>query len=123
MKNQFFLILCGFFLTSGWISVEAGETGYPTYRQAGARSVLDIDRYNQDMPYRHYEDRRRYNAAPYCETVVMVPYVVKTVVLSKRLEPYHYIDDRGRTRCDRVMTVTYQTFYSDGSTQIWVERA
>lgn len=122
MKNQFFLTLLGCFLLPGFASVEAGETGYPSHRHAGAERSVDIDRYNQDMPYRHYEDRRRYNAAPYCEPVVMAPRIVKTIVLHKRLEPYHYIDERGRSRCDRVLTVTYQTFYSDGSTQIWAEQ-
>lgn len=123
MKNQLFLILLfGFFLSSGWIFVQAGETGYPSRRPVRVESTIEIDRYITEMPYRHYEDRRRYNAAPYCEPVVMAPYIVKTVVLSKQMEPYHYTDARGRSRCDRVLTVTYQTFYSDGSTQIWVER-
>lgn len=123
MKNQFFLTLFGCFLLPGFISVEAGETGYPAHRHSGGEGYTQIDRYNQEMPYRHYEDRRRYNAAPYCEPVVIAPFIVKTIVLCKRMEPYHYFDERGRSRCDRVLTVTYQTFYSDGSTQIWVERA
>ena len=123
MKNPFLLTLFGCCLVPGFCSLEAGETGYPMHRHTGAERTLDIDRYNQNMPYRHYEDRRRYNAAPYCEPVVMAPYILKTIVLCKRMEPYHYIDGRGRSRCDRVLTVTYQTFYSDGSTQIWAERA
>jgi hypothetical protein len=122
MIKQHFLIVSGFLLSFGSFFVHAGETGHPSRGPIRAESRIEIDRYNTDMTYRHYEDRRRYNAAPFCEPMVMAPYIVKTVVLGKRLEPYHYTDTRGRTRCERVLTVTYQTFYSDGSTQIWVER-
>jgi hypothetical protein len=122
MKNEFLLTLFACVLIPGLTPVQAGEMGYDVHRTAAAESRSHVSRYHQEMPYRHYEDRRRYNAAPYCDVVVSAPYIVKTIVVSKRLEPYHYVDGRGRTKCDRVLTVTYQTFYSDGSCQVWVDR-
>lgn len=106
-------------------SSKAGGTGYTTYRGSHcADSKFQTPRYNQLLPYRHYEDRRRYNAAPCCgETVRTDPYLLKTVVVSKKYLPHYTYDQNGNRRCRRVLTVTYKELYSDGSCYVWSEQA
>jgi len=104
----------------------AGGTGYhPLHRSGGcAESKFQTPRYNQSLPLRHYEDRRRYNAAP-CrgERTPERPYLVKTVVVRKKAVPHYYYDGRGNRHCRRVVVVTYKDIYSDGSCYVWRERA
>ncbi len=105
---------------------EAGGTGYPSYHgtRGCADSKFQTPRYNQLLPYRHYEDRRRYNAAPCCGEVVREhPYLLKTVIVSKKRVPHYTYDSNGRRRCHRVLTITYKELYSDGSCYVWTERA
>jgi hypothetical protein len=106
--------------------VQAGGTGYTTY--SGNRSCADskfqTPRYNQLLPFRHYEDRRRYNSAPCCgEVVRSEPYLLKTVVVSKKRIPHYSYDSAGNRRCHRVLTTTYKELYSDGSCYVWTETA
>lgn len=101
-------------------------TGYTTYRgkSSCADSKFSTPRYNQLLPYRHYEDRRRYNAAP-CrgEVVRSEPYLLKTVIVSKKRVPHYTVDAAGNRRCLRVLTITYKELYSDGSCYVWTETA
>lgn len=101
----------------------AGGTGY-TRTSYGCSSCADskfqTPRYNQLLPYRHYEDYRRYNAAPCCgEPVRVHPYLLKTVVVNKRRVPYYTYDANGRRHCRRVLVTTYKEVYSDGSCRVW----
>lgn len=114
------LILSG---TAAISSLQAGETGYPSsvYRgSACASSKFQTPRYNQLQPYRHYEDRRRYNAAPCCgETVYTEPYLLKTVIVTKKRLPHYTFDRFGNRRCSKVITTVYKDLYSDGSCRVW----
>jgi len=75
------------------------------------------------MPLRHYEDRRRYNAAPCCgEPERIDPYLVKTVVVRKRRIPHYTYDANGNRSCHHVLTTTYKEIYSDGSCYVWTEQ-
>ena len=106
--------------------VEAGGTGYTTYHgnRNCADSKFQTPRYNQLLPYRHYEDRRRYNATPCCGEVVRShPYLLKTVIVSKKRIPHYTYDSTGKRRCHRVLTITYKELYSDGSCYVWTETA
>ncbi|MDB4359107.1 hypothetical protein N9Z18_02575 [Verrucomicrobiales bacterium] len=101
----------------------AGGTGF-FQRHSGkvADSKFQTPRYNQILPYRHYEDHRRYNAAACCNEVVpATPYVIKTVVVSKRRVPHYYTDSRGQTRSRKVLTVVYKDIYSNGRCRVWSE--
>jgi hypothetical protein len=107
-------------------SAYAGDTGYRTYARTTpcADSKFQTPRYNQLLPYRHYEDRRRYNAAPCCgEIVPTQPYLLKTVVVSRKYVPHYSYDSLGRKRCHRVLTITYKELYSDGSCRVWTVQA
>ncbi len=88
-----------------------------------ADSKFSTPRYNQLLQYRHSEDRKRYNAAPCCgELVRQEPYLLKTVVVSKRKIPYYTVDAYGNRSCRRVLTTTYKEIYSDGSCHVWTEQ-
>ena len=102
----------------------AGGTGFPTaFGGHCADSKFQTPRYNQLLPYRHYEDRRRYNAAPCCGEIVQAePYLLKTVVVSRKQVPYYHYDQNGNRRCHKVMTVTYKELFSDGSCRVWSEQ-
>jgi len=105
---------------------QAGGTGYATYRgnRSCAESKFQTPRYNQLLPYRHYEDRRRYNAAPcHGQVVHSEPYLLKTVIVSKKRIPHYTYDSAGNRRCHRVLTITYKELYSDGSCYVWTETA
>lgn len=107
-------------------SAKAGGGGYTTYRggHSCADSKFQTPRYSQLLPYRHYEDRRRFNAAPCCGEVVRTePYLLKTVVVSKKRIPHYSFDANGNRHCQRVLTVTYKELYSDGSCYVWTETA
>ncbi len=85
-----------------------------------ADSKFQTPRYNQVLPLRHYEDRKRYNAAPCCGEVVRTePYLLKTVVVSKRRLPHYSYDRWGNRHCQRLVTTTYKEIYSDGSCYVW----
>ena len=106
-------------------SARAGGSGYPTanHRAYCADSKFQTPRYNQLLPYRHWEDRSRYNAAPCCGEVVRTePYLLKTVVVSKRRIPHYTYDANGNRRCYRSLTVTYKELYSDGSCYVWTQQ-
>jgi hypothetical protein len=91
-------------------TAEAGGTGYYSSSSYCADSKFQTPRYNQVMPYRHFQDRRRYNAAPCCgDATPTQPYLVKTVVVSKK------------RICNRVTTV-YKNIYSNGSCYVWSDR-
>jgi hypothetical protein len=111
-------------------TVRAGKTGYatsyPPYRgkSSCADSKFSTPRDNQLLPYRHQEDRRRYNAAPcHGEVVRSEPYLLKTVIISKKRVPHYTFDSAGNRRCHRVVTITYKNLYSDGSCYVWTETA
>ena len=90
---------------------EAGGTGYYSGRSYCADSKFQTPRYNQVMPYRHFQDRRRYNAAPCCgDATPTQPYLVKTVVVSKK------------RICNRGITTVYKNIYSDGSCYVWSQQ-
>jgi hypothetical protein len=76
---------------------DPGWGGYPASRCSNcADSKFQTPRYFQVMPLRHYEDRKRYNAAPCCgEPVRTDPYLVKTVIVSKRRLPHYTYDAHG----------------------------
>ncbi len=103
----------------------AGGTGYPTYHGGHcADSKFQTPRYHQLLPYRHYEDRRRYNAAPCSgEPLRVDPYLLKTVVVNKKYLPHYTYDQNGNRHCRRILTVTYKELYSDGSCYVWTEQA
>jgi uncharacterized protein YceK len=104
-------------------TLQAGGTGYSSsvYRgSACADSKFQTPRYNQILPYRHFEDRRRYNAAPCSgETVYTEPYLLKTVVVTKKRVPHYTYDRFGNRRCTKVVTTVYKDLYSDGSCRVW----
>jgi hypothetical protein len=109
-------------------TAKAGGTGYVTVPSCSpsrtcAESKWQTPRYNQTLPYRHFEDRRRYNAAP-CQGQVDPgnSYLVKTVVVRKKREPYYYYDSRGRRLCKRVLVTTYKDLFSNGSCRVWTTR-
>jgi len=105
---------------------QAGGTGYEVaYRPCSncADSKFSTPRYNQLLPFRHYEDRKRYNAAPCCGEVVLTnPYLLKTVVVSKKRLPHYTYDEYGNRSCRRVLTTVYKELYSDGSCRVWTEQ-
>lgn len=124
-------ILSAFFLVLGathFVSdATAGEGGYRvaaiSHCSGCADSKFTTPRYNQLLQYRHSEDRKRYNAAPCCgERVRIEPYLLKTVVVSKRRVPHYVIDAYGNQTCRRVLTTTYKKIYSDGSCYVWTEQ-
>lgn len=105
--------------------VHAGGTGYFSRSSTScASSKFQTPRYNQLLPYRHYEDRRRYNAAP-CEGQVQRehPYLLKTVVVSRKKVPHYSYDSNGRRYCRKVTQVTYKALYSDGSCRVWTAQS
>ncbi len=103
----------------------AGESGL--YRSYGyrssapcAKSKFQTPRYNQRLPYRHYEDHRRYNAAAcYGEVVRPQPYLLETVVIRKERQARYYNDNRGRRVCRHVVVTTYKDFFSDGGCRVY----
>jgi hypothetical protein len=106
------------------IPAEAGGTGYYTARSSTcATSKFQTPRYNQLLPYRHYEDRRRYNAAP-CSNEVRRehPYLLKTMIVNRKKVPHYSYDGKGRCFCHQVVMVTYKDLYSDGSCRVWTQR-
>jgi hypothetical protein len=105
------------------VAANAGGTGFlQRSSSACASSKFQTPRYNQLLPYRHYEDHRRYNAAAcYNEAVSTAPYVMKTVIVSKRRVPQYYTDSQGRSRCNKVLTITYKDLYSNGRCRVWSE--
>lgn len=108
-------------------SLQAGGTGYGFSRACSsgcAESKWETPRLDQRLPFRHFEDRRRYNAAP-CEGEIVYaqPYVVKTVVVRKSYVPHYYYDGSGRRHCRKVYTVVYKDIYSDGSCHVWYCKA
>lgn len=105
------------------VAANAGGTGFfQRGSSTFASSKFQTPRYNQLLPYRHYEDNRRYNAAACCNEVVpTAPYLMKTVIVSKRKVPQYYTDSSGRTRSQRVLTITYKDLYSNGRCRVWSE--
>ena len=102
----------------------AGGTGYPSRSYSTcATSKFQTPRYNQLLPYRHYEDRRRYNAAP-CSGEVRQesPYLLKTVVVSRKRVPHYTYDNKGGRYCREIVVVTYKDLYSNGSCRVWTSQ-
>ena len=106
-------------------TASAGGTGYSNCRASScAVSKFQTPRYDQSLPYRHFQDRRRYNGAPCCGyTTPQQTYLIKTVVVRKERAPHYYTDSRGVRQCRKILTVTYKDIYSDGSCRVWAERA
>ncbi|MDF1824024.1 MAG: hypothetical protein P1U68_05255 [Verrucomicrobiales bacterium] len=107
------------------IPAYAGGTGYSSGSSSNcADSKFQTPRYNQLLPYRHYEDRRRYNAAP-CqgEGHREQPYLLKTVVVNRKKVPHYTYDNQGRRCCHKVTRVTYKALYSDGSCRVWTTQS
>lgn len=105
-------------------SLEAGGTGYASGASSiCASSKFQTPRYNQLLPYRHYEDRRRYNAAPCAGEVRKEhPYLLKTVVVRRKRVPHYTYDSKGNRYCHKVVVVTYKDLYSDGSCRVWTKQ-
>ncbi len=104
---------------------KAGGSGDSSYRVCAscADSKFQTPRYNQLPLYRHYEDRKRYNAAPCCgEPVRVEPYLLKTVVVRKARVPHYTYDEHGNRYCRRILTTTYKEIYSDGSCYVWTKQ-
>ncbi len=94
-----------------------------THADSCADSKFQTPRYEQIMPYRHYQDRDRYNAAPCCGQIAPIaPYWIKTVVVRKERIPHTTTDRWGNERCRRIVATTYKAIYSDGSCRVWTER-
>ena len=110
-------------------SLHAGDMGRSStghYRTHGCASCADskfqTPRYHQLPIYRHNEDRKRYNAAACCgEPVRVHPYLVKTVVVSKKRVPHYTYDAYGNRRCRKAVTTIYKDLYSDGSCYVWTQ--
>ncbi|MEM6278080.1 MAG: hypothetical protein AAF733_01275 [Verrucomicrobiota bacterium] len=120
MKKYLPILIAAALLSPFLPSVYAGGTGYYSRTSVCAASKFQTPRYNQILPYRHYEDRRRYNAAP-CEGEVRYehPYLLKTVVVRKKRVPHYTYDSHGRRYCRQVVVTTYKDVFSDGSCRIW----
>ena len=106
-------------------SLIAGGTGYGhRHHSHCAESKWSTPRLEQKLPYRHFEDRRRYNAAP-CEGEIVYtkPYVVKTVVVRKSYEPHYTYSRGGHRHCHKVLTTVYKDIYSDGSCYVWYTKS
>ncbi|MDF1657860.1 MAG: hypothetical protein P1U58_09620 [Verrucomicrobiales bacterium] len=105
---------------------QAGGTGYYSGRTGStscATSKFQTPRYNQLLPYRHYEDRRRYNAAPCSNQAKREhPYLLKTVVVNRKKVPHYTYDGKGRRFCRQVVMVTYKDLFSDGSCRVWTQK-
>ena len=131
MKHiYFFLLACGVYLGILQVSPSA---------LAGGGSSETVPRYNVVNPplHRHYEDTRRYNAAPNrygyqakpskssvptyqaCSTTCAAPVKIRTDVMSQRTQQVVSYDSCGRRLC-RNMTVTmYKDVFSNGGCRIW----
>lgn len=127
MNHSIPVLLAAAVLVTGAATLQAGPTGYASSsscRSACADSKFQTPRYFQVLPYRHFEDRSRYNAAPCCGEVVSArPYVVKTVVVRKTRVPHVTYDAHGRRHCRKVLTIVYKDIYSDGSCRTWTKSA
>lgn len=101
----------------------AGGTGYRVRSSCGncATSKFQTPRYNQLVRYRHHEDHRRYNSAPCCGEVAHTPYVVKTVVVSRKRIPHVTYESNGRRYCRKVTQVVYKDIYSNGRCRVWTK--
>jgi hypothetical protein len=101
----------------------AGGTGYSTRSSCGNCVTIKFQtlRDNQLVRYRHYEDRRRYNSAPCCGEVKHTPYVVKTVVVSRKRTSRVTYDSNGRRCCRKVTQVVYKDIYSNGRCHVWTK--
>lgn len=112
-------LLCG----SALLDAHAGPTGYHRSAAAtpcGAKSKFQTPRYSQRLPLRHYEDHRRYNAAPcHGEVVRPRPYLLETVVVRKERQARYRVDNRGRRHCRTVVVTTYKDLFSDGSCRVY----
>ena len=113
MKTLLFCLSVGFLLSAFGPKATAHE----------AASKWQTPRYNQTLPYRHFDDKRRYNAAPCTgQTDPTNSYLVKTVVVRKKREPYYYYDANGRRYRKTVLVTTYKNLYSNGSCHVWTVR-
>jgi len=125
-KNLPFLALALALFSPALPQAEAGDPGsYRTFRGCAncADNKFQTPRYSQLLPFRHYEDRKRYNAAPCCgEVVRSEPYLLKTVIVSKKRVPHYTFDSQGNRSCRRLLTTTYKELYSDGSCHVWTEQ-
>lgn len=102
----------------------AGGTGYASRAGCGncVTSKFQTPRYNQLVTHRHNGDHRRYNAAPCCgQTIEHTPYVVKTVVVSRKRIPHVTYDSNGRRYCRKVTQVIYKDIYSNGRCRVWTK--
>jgi len=105
-------------------ALRAGGYGGSSFsRSACAESKWQTPRYHQSLPFHHYEKKRRFHAAR-CrgEVAPAHPYLVKTVVVRKKREPYYSYDSRGRRHCTRVLVTTYKEIYSDGSCRVYTRQ-
>lgn len=114
-------LLLASLLSAAALPVFAGGGGTYFSRSTDcASSKFQTPRYNQLLPYRHFEDRRRYNAAPCAgETRREHPYLLKTVIVNRKKVPRYTYDSSGRRHCHKVVLVTYKDLYSDGSCRVW----
>lgn len=122
---KYLALLTAAFLLSNFLPTQA-RAGGAGYRVSGCNSCavskFQTPRYFQTLPYRHFDDRRRYNAAPCCgEYVPQRPYLVNTVIVRKKREPLYTYDSHGNRFCRRVLVTTYKDIYSDGSCRVWTK--
>lgn len=127
MRNTLaFFALTIAFSALGTSTSLAGPMGYSTGKGCNgncAESKFQGPRYEQVLPYRHYEDRHRYNACPCPGKIAATePYIVRTVIVRKARVPQYYTDANGVTRCHKVLTVICKDIYSDGSCFVYTSR-
>ena len=94
----------------------SGGTGYSTRSSCGNCVTIKFQtpRDNQLVRFLHYEDRRRYNSAPYCGEVKHTPYIFKTVVVSRKRTHRVTYDSNVRRYCRKVTQVVRKDIYSNG---------
>lgn len=110
-------------LSTAALPALAGGTGTYSARSTSCTSPkFQTPRYNQLLPYRHFEDRRRYNAAPCVgEMRHEHPYLLKTVIVNRKKVPHYTYDGNGRRYCHKVVLVTYKDLFSNSSRRVWTQ--
>lgn len=117
-----FLVVATLLSTAALPALAGGNGTYSARSTGCASSKFQTPRYNQLLPYRHFEDRRRYNAAPCAgETRNEHPYLLKTVIVNRKKVPHYTYDGNGRRYCRKVVLITYKDLYSDGSCRVWTQ--
>lgn len=133
MKNLFL-----FLITIGLVFV-ADRSDAQTFYYS---SAVPVPRYNVIVPvptYRHYEDIRRYNAAPNrygyrgpeaknptytrhsgpTSCACQPPVKIRTEIVSQQCRTEYYYDKCGRRMCRNITVTFYKDIYSNGGCRLW----